>query len=94
MNLIGRKADVKREEIEDLLKIKIFGRIPADENLALSCLNEGVPVVLKNPRHPIAKAYEEIARSLVKVIQDMNADYLAKMKSESTEMLKKTSKLG
>ena len=94
LNLIGRKADVKREEIENILNMKIFGRIPADENMALSCLNEGVPVVLKNPRHPIAKAYEEIARGLVKVIQDMNADYLAKMKSESTEMLKKTSKLG
>ena len=94
LNLIGRKADVKREEIENILNMKIFGRIPADENLALSCLNEGVPIILKNPRHPITKAYEEIAKGLVKMIQDMNAEYQATMKSESADMLKKSSKLG
>ncbi len=94
LNLIGRKADVKREEIEQILKMKIFGRIPADENLALSCLNEGVPIVLKNPRHPISKAYDEITRDLVKLIKDSNAEYLATMKSESSEMLKKSSRLG
>ena len=94
LNLIGRKADVKREEIEQILNMKIFGRIPADENLALSCLNEGVPITLKNPRHPISKAYDEITAGLVKQIKDMNAEYLAKAKSESSEILKKSSKLG
>lgn len=94
LNLTGRKADVKREEIEKILNMKIFGRTPADENLALTCLNEGVPIVLKNPRHPVAKAYEEITKDLVKLIHGMNADYLAAMKSENAEMLKKTSKLG
>lgn len=94
LNLIGRKADVKREEIEQILNMKIFGRIPADENLALTCLNEGVPIVLKNPHHPISKAYEEITSALVKQIKEMNAEYLATVKSESSEILKKTSKLG
>ncbi|HOW91093.1 MAG TPA: AAA family ATPase [Anaerolineaceae bacterium] len=94
LNLIGRKADVKREEIESILNMRIFGRIPADENLALSCLNEGIPIILKNPRHPISKAYEEITSGLVTLIKDMNAEYLAAMKSESTEILKKSSKLG
>lgn len=94
LNLIGRKADVKREEIEEILKMKIFGRIPADENMALSCLNEGVPIILKNPRHPISKAYDEITTGLVKQIKDMSAEYLATVKSESSEILKKSSKLG
>ncbi len=94
LNLIGRKADVKREEIEQILNMKIFGRIPADEDLALTCLNEGVPIVLKNSRHPISKAYEEITSALVKQIKDMNAEYLATVKSENSEILKKSSKLG
>jgi pilus assembly protein CpaE len=94
LNLIGRKADVKREEIEQILNMKIFGRIPADENLALTCLNEGVPIVLKNSHHPVAKAYEEITTALVKQIKEMNAEYLATVKSESSEILKKSSKLG
>ena len=69
LNLTGRKADVKMEEIENILKVKVFGRIPADDNLALSCLNEGVPILLKKPRHPISKAFNGIAQELVKIIQ-------------------------
>jgi len=69
LNLTGRKADVKREEIENILKMKIFGKIPADANLALSSLNEGVPILLKKPHHPISKAFFDITRELVKIIQ-------------------------
>lgn len=94
LNLTGRKADVKREEIEGILKMKIFGRIPADENLALSCLNEGVPIFLKNPRHPISRSIAEITGELVKMIQAVKAKYQATLKNESTEILKKSSKLG
>lgn len=69
LNLAGRKADVKREEIENILKMKIFGKIPADANLALSSLNEGVPILLKKPHHPISKAFFDITKELVKIIQ-------------------------
>jgi len=69
LNLTGRKADVKREEIEKILNMKIFGKIPADGNIALSSLNEGVPILLKKPRHPISKAFSDITKELVKIIQ-------------------------
>ena len=69
LNLTGRKADVEREEIEKILKMKIFGKIPADANLALSSLNEGVPILLKKPNHPISKAFFDITKELVKIIQ-------------------------
>lgn len=69
LNLTGRKADVKKEEIENILKMKIFGKIPSDGNLALSSLNEGVPILLKKPRHPISKAYKDITKELVKIAQ-------------------------
>jgi pilus assembly protein CpaE len=66
LNLTGRKAEVKREEIEKILQLKIFGKIPADGDLALTSLNEGVPILLKKPKHPISKAYIEISKELVK----------------------------
>jgi pilus assembly protein CpaE len=69
LNLTGRKANVEREEIEKILKMKIFGKIPADANLALSSLNEGVPILLKKPSHPISKAFFDITKELVKIIQ-------------------------
>jgi pilus assembly protein CpaE len=92
LNQTGRKADVRKEEIENILKMKIFGKIPADENLALSSLNEGVPILIKNPRHPISKAFYDITAELVKIIQTSKAVYLEKEKSEKTELPKKISK--
>ena len=69
LNLTGRKADVKMDEIENILKVKVFGKIPTDDNLALSCLNEGVPVLLKKPRHPMSKAFNGITQELVKIVK-------------------------
>lgn len=94
LNLTGRKADVKREEIENILKMKLFGRIPADENLALSCLNEGVPIILKNPHHPISNSIREIAKGLEKVIAQLKTEYIQKTKTASSDALSKSSKLG
>jgi len=92
LNATGRKADVKKEAIEDILKMKIFGKIPSDENLALSSLNEGVPIVLKNPRHPISKAFADLAKELVKVIQTLKNEYLEKENTEMTESARKSTK--
>jgi pilus assembly protein CpaE len=92
LNQTGRKADVRKEEIENILKTKIFGKIPSDENLALSSLNEGIPIMIKSPRHPISKAFLDITAELVKIIQTSKSEYLEKEKSEKTELPKKISK--
>lgn len=92
LNLTGRKADVRKEEIEKILKMKIFGKIPTDENLALSCLNEGVPILLKSPRHPISKAFSTIAAELEIIIQTSKSEYLERENSEKTELPKKLPK--
>lgn len=78
LNLSGRKADVKKEAIEDVLKMKIFHKIPSDENVAVSSLNEGVPIVFKNPRHPISKVFSNMAMELVKIIQSSRNEYLGR----------------
>jgi pilus assembly protein CpaE len=80
LNLAGRKADVRMEEIEKILKMKIFGKITADENLALSSLNEGIPILLKSPRHPISKAFNDIAADLAKIIQSSKTENIEKEK--------------
>ena len=94
LNLTGRKADVKREEIEKILKMKIFGKIPADENVALGCLNEGVPIVLKYPRHQISAAFAGIAKSLVNIIQTNKLSFNEASKRNNSEVLTNSSKLG
>jgi pilus assembly protein CpaE len=66
LNRAGRKADIKSSEIEEILNVKIFGTIPADENIALSSLNEGVPIILKKSHHPISRAIKQLAKDLTK----------------------------
>jgi pilus assembly protein CpaE len=92
LNQTGGKNDVSKEEIEKILKMKIFGKIPADENLVLNSLNEGVPILLKSPRHPISKAFSDITAELVKIIQTSKAVFLEKEKNEKTELPQKPSK--
>ena len=70
INFSGRKEDIKKDEIEKILKKEIFGTIPSDANLALSSINEGVPLILKKPRHPISKAINEIAKALINLLPD------------------------
>ncbi|MDY6867974.1 MAG: AAA family ATPase [Chloroflexota bacterium] len=77
LNLIKRKTDVKTEEVERVLNMEIFGKIPADEKLAVESINEGVPIIMKNPHHPISKAYKRIAKDLVaqmKVVEDEESE--------------------
>jgi pilus assembly protein CpaE len=74
VNQAGRKADIKRSEIEVILKLVLFGTIPADEDMALASLNEGVPIVLKKPRHPISRAYSKLTKELVKLIKAAGAE--------------------
>ena len=69
LNFSGRKEDIRSDEIEKILKKKIFGRVPADAHLALSSINEGVPICIKKPRHPISKAFNEIVVELTKSIR-------------------------
>ncbi len=65
VNQAGRKADVKSNEIEGILKMEIFATIPADDELALSSLNEGVPILMKKPHHRISKAYQKMTKDLL-----------------------------
>lgn len=69
----GRRLDIKQEEIESILKMKVFGIIPADGDLMRKTLNEGVPVVLMKPSCPISRAYKGVAKSLAKTLKDLDA---------------------
>ena len=68
LNSAGRKADVERAEIENILQVELLGTIPADEELALSSMNEGIPIIQKKPRHPISRAYRALAKKLITLI--------------------------
>lgn len=91
VNKASGRNDVSMGEIEKVLRTKIFGVIPADENMALSSLNEGVPIITKRANHPISKAYKKLAENLL----DVCATSLLRVQSDSSsDVLLKTSRLG
>jgi pilus assembly protein CpaE len=74
VNSSGRKENIKNEEIENILKSKIFGEVPSDADLALSCINEGIPLIMKKPRHPITRAIDEISSKIIKLLDELKID--------------------
>ena len=94
LNNTGHKADIRKDEIEKILKQTVTCEIPGDENFILAALNEGVPVVLKNPRHPVSKAIINLARIIIKMITESNAQFSSSEGKANSEVLRKTSRLG
>jgi pilus assembly protein CpaE len=68
LNNSGQRTDIRRSEIEKILKRNIACEIQGDEKLFMSSLNEGVPVIFKNPRHPASKAIKKLAVEISKLI--------------------------
>ena len=68
----GKRLDIKQEEIENILKMKVFGIIPADGDQMRKSLNEGVPIVIMKPNCPISRAYKGVAKTLVKTFKSLD----------------------
>jgi pilus assembly protein CpaE len=95
LNQLGHRTDVKMDEIEKVLRVKVFGKIPVDENVLISSLNEGIPIVQSKPNHPVSKAIKKIAKSLLDTVSSSNALQLAaSTKRVPSEILAQTSRLG
>ena len=68
----GKRLDIKQEEIENILKMKVFGIIPADGDQMRKSLNEGVPIVIMKPTCPISRSYKGVAKTLVKTFKSLD----------------------
>jgi pilus assembly protein CpaE len=72
LNNSGHKTDIRHDEIEKILMQKITCEIQADDKLFLSSLNEGIPAIIKNPRHPANKAIKKLAVEISNEITKKN----------------------
>lgn len=58
------KVEVTPKEVEVLLESKILETIPYDEDVKRAGV-EGIPIVIRNPRSPAAKAFKKLADDLI-----------------------------
>ncbi len=93
LNQAGHKADVKLSDIEKALHSTILGTIPVDEDMMLSCLNEGVPIILKKPNHPISKAIKTLSTAVTHSISSLSSQSTDQI-NPSSDVLRKSSYLG
>ena len=93
LNKSGHKADVKLNDIEKVLHSKILGTIPADEDMMLSCLNDGVPVLLKKSSHPISKAFKALSTTMMNTLAKL-PPFDAEKSNLASDALRKSSYLG
>ncbi len=66
MNRAGSKAKLDLPAVERTLRTKVTCYLPSSVIVPES-VNRGVPVVLHSPKSSVAKAFEELARTLMRV---------------------------
>lgn len=85
----GKRLDIKQEEIENILKMKVFGIIPADGDQMRKSLNEGVPIVIMKPNCPISRAYKVVAKRLFKTYESIDTQESQKPVNGSGKRVKR-----
>jgi len=85
----GKRLDIKQEEIENILKMKVFGIIPADGDQMRKSLNEGVPIVIMKPTCPISRAYKGVAKKLFKTLESIDTQESEKPVNGSSKSAKR-----
>lgn len=85
----GKRLDIKQEEIENILKMKVFGIIPADGDQMRRSLNEGVPIVIMKPACPISRAYKKVAKRLIKTYESIDTQESQKPVNGSGKRVKR-----
>ncbi len=64
LNRVNSKARLDVEELERSLDLKVRAAVPSDKLVPRS-VNEGIPIVLLNPRSKVTKGFQDVARLVV-----------------------------
>jgi pilus assembly protein CpaE len=96
LNQHGIKGGIGISDIEKVLHTKIFANIPFDQDISNLCLNEGIPVILKRPNHPISKAIKKIAEIYSQQESEtvIPINLMKEGNQKRSEILEKSSRLG
>jgi len=67
LNQAGTVGGVKTNDIETALRHEVFASIPDDGPNSLRSINRGIPLLLKYPRSPASRAFQQLAKTLVAI---------------------------
>src|SRR3990172_2246583 len=67
VNRYIKKGDIRIEDAEKVLGRSIAFSIPNEYDLAMRCLNKGIPIREENPRSGVNTAMEDISKEIIKI---------------------------
>ncbi|HLC18313.1 MAG TPA: AAA family ATPase [Thermodesulfobacteriota bacterium] len=67
VNRYIKKGDIRIEDAEKVLGRSIAFSIPNEYDLAMRCLNKGIPISEENPRSGVNTAMEDISKEIIKI---------------------------
>ena len=64
VNRADAKVGLSIDDVEEFVGIKVFASIPSSPEVSAST-NQGLPIVLAHPKHPVSKSISEIAELIL-----------------------------
>ena len=65
LNRHDNRGEIKPKDVETTLGMGIFSTLAADYKDVISSLNQGIPIVIRNPRDTVTKDFISLAKKLV-----------------------------
>lgn len=65
LNRLDSKGEIKLKDVEATLSQNIYMSLVADYRDVISSMNQGIPIVIKNPRDTISKGFNGLVKKIV-----------------------------
>jgi len=65
LNKLDSRGEIKPKDVETTLNQTVYSIIAADYKDAVSSLNQGIPIVIRNPKDTISKGINNLVKKLV-----------------------------
>jgi pilus assembly protein CpaE len=72
MNKFDKRRSITPDRVSDISKQEVVAVLPVDERLVVPAMDRGVPFIIQNQNNPVAKGIEQLARGIIKRIEEID----------------------
>lgn len=94
VNQYDQRDGIGINDIERTLQMKVFAALPWDGRVPLQSINRGVPIFTQDPKIPLRKSFEAMAKNIAALIGHSKTEDPSKAKKGIPDVLSKSSRLG
>ena len=76
VNRADAKVGLTVEDVEEFVGVKVFASIPSSPEVSAST-NQGAPIVIAHPKHPVSKSISQIAHAIVEINHGLEVEAVA-----------------